>query len=159
MRAQPNQANAERPLAITNITVIDPKSGSVKRDMTVLIRGGRIAAVGKSKTVRIPSATQTIDGRGKFLIPGLWDMHVHLDSSDFGRNHYLRLLIVNGVTGIRLMDGDPTYHQWRREIERGLLLGPRMVIASQVIAGPASYASDTCKSEYRGRGARGRQKS
>ncbi|MFY9621094.1 MAG: amidohydrolase family protein [Pyrinomonadaceae bacterium] len=145
MRAQTNHANPERPLAITNITVIDPKSGSVKRDVTVLVRGGRIATVGKSNTVRIPSATQTVEGRGKFLVPGLWDMHVHLDSGDFGRNHYLRLLIVNGVTGVRLMDGDPIYHQWRREIERGLLLGPRMVIASQVIAGPASYASDALK--------------
>ena len=145
MRAQPDVARVKRPLAITHITVIDPKSGSVKRDMTVIIRGGRIAAVGKSKTVRISSGTQTIDGRGKFVIPGLWDMHVHLDSGDFGRSHYLRLLIVNGVTGIRLMDGDPTYHRWRREIEQGTLLGPSMVIASQVIAGPASYSSDAVR--------------
>lgn len=145
LRAQPNQPTADRPFAITHITVIDPKSGSVKRDMTVLIRGARIAAVGKTKTVRVTGSTQTIDGRGKFVIPGLWDMHVHLESGDFGRNHYLRLLLVNGVTGIRLMDGDPTYYRWQREIEQGLLLGPRMVIASQVIAGPASYASDTIK--------------
>lgn len=145
MRAQPNQPTADRPLAITHVTVIDPKSGSVKRDMTLLIRGGRIAAVGKTNNVRTSSSTQTIDGSGRFVIPGLWDMHVHLDSSDFGRNHYLRLMIVNGVTGIRLMDGDPAYYRWQREIEQGLLLGPRMVVASQVIAGPASYASDTVK--------------
>lgn len=74
-----------------------------------------------------------IDARDKFLIPALWDMHVHLGTDDFDKNSYLRLFIANGVTGIRIMDGEPEYHRWRKEIESGTLLGPLMVIASRVI--------------------------
>src|SRR5262249_19092575 len=74
---------------------------------------------------------QVIDARGKFLIPGLWDMHVHWEMKD-----YLPLFIANGVLGVRVMWGMPIHHEWRKEISAGTLLGPRLNIASPIIDGP-----------------------
>lgn len=115
-----------------------------KPDMSVVIQGNRITSIGKSAKANIPTNARVIDARGKFLIPALWDMHVHLGNEDFDKSSYLRLFIANGVTGIRIMDGSPEYHLWRKEIESGTLLGPRMVIASQVIGfGDSSNLSET----------------
>src|SRR6266852_6048482 len=74
-----------------------------------------------------------IDATGTSLIPGLWDMHVHWYGYDKG---YLRLFTANGVTGVRIMWGAPIHFEWRREIQDGTLLGPRMVIASTIVDGP-----------------------
>jgi imidazolonepropionase-like amidohydrolase len=143
--AQAAARTANPTIAITHVTVIDPHSRSAKRDMTVVIRGGRISAVRRSRVREVIKGATTVDGAGKFLIPGLWDMHVHLGTSDFDRQQNLRLFIVNGITGIRIMNGAPPFHDWRREIEQGGLLGPRMVIASRIIAGPSSFASGAVK--------------
>ena len=75
-----------------------------------------------------------LDAAGKFLIPGLWDMHVHW----YDRG-YLPLFIANGVTGIRVMWGSDEHHCWREQIEKGELIGPRMVIASPIIDGPKPF--------------------
>lgn len=139
--AQPKAANDSQTLAITHVAVVDTSGGPVKRDMTVAIAGGRIAAIGKSGTVKIPQDARVINAAGKFLIPGLWDMHAHIGNDDFDKTAHLRLFIVNGVTGIRIMNGTPQHHWWRTEIESGVLLGPRMVIASRIIDGPNSFVS------------------
>ena len=143
--AQRQRTRENRSTAITHVTVIDPKRASVKRDMSVIIRGGPVVAVPQSRFSEKERGVKTIDGRGKFLIPGLWDMHVHLGTDDFDKNQMLRLFITQGVTGIRIMSGEPQHHLWRKQIERGELLGPRMIIASRIIAGPASFASDAIK--------------
>ena len=101
--------------------------------MTVIIRSGRIVSVEKTGRLRVPRGAEIIDARGKFLIPGLWDMHAHLGTDDFDKQGHLALFVVNGVTGIRIMDGDPAFHQWRDEISAGALVGPRMVIASPIL--------------------------
>ncbi len=118
-------------LAITHVTVIDVTGGPARPDMTVLINGNRITEVGKSGKVRVPKHAQIVNASGKFLIPGLWDMHVHWYEKD-----YLPLFIANGVTGIRIMWGMPMHHQWRKEIDAGQLLGPHMLIASPLVDGP-----------------------
>ncbi|HWN08688.1 MAG TPA: amidohydrolase family protein [Pyrinomonadaceae bacterium] len=143
--ARRNVANPEKTLAITHVAVVDVARGVVKRDMTLLIAGERIAAVGKSRTVKIPKSVRVINAAGKFLIPGLWDMHAHIGDEDFDRAAHLRLFIVNGVTGIRIMNGRPAHHGWRREIEGATLLGPRIVIASQIIDGTGSFVADVLK--------------
>lgn len=102
-------------------------------DMTVIVMGDRIAAVGRTGKIRVPKGAQVIDATGKYLIPGLWDMHVHLGDGEFDKNFYLRLFIANGITGIRIMEGAPEYQSWRREAEGGTLLAPRMVIASPML--------------------------
>jgi hypothetical protein len=78
--------------------------------------------------------------RRKFLIPGLWDMHVHWYGYD---KAYLRLFTVNGVTGVRVMWGAPIHFEWRKEIEEGTLLGPRMIISSTIVDGPKPLWPDS----------------
>jgi imidazolonepropionase-like amidohydrolase len=121
-------------LGITHVTVIDATGAPAKPDRTVIIAGDRIKQLGKSTELAIPSEAQVVDGSGKFLIPGLWDMHVHWYEKD-----YLTLFLANGVTGIRLTSGQALHHEWRRQIEAGTLLGPRMVIASEILDGPNPY--------------------
>src|SRR5262252_9360387 len=75
--AQETQTQPARYLAIRNVSLIDATGAPLHKDMTVLIHGNRIETIGKSGKMRIPAAAQGIDGSGKFLIPGLWDMHVH----------------------------------------------------------------------------------
>jgi len=89
-------------IAITHLTIIDVRDGSRQQDMSVLISGDRIGVIGSSKKVQLPKQSRVIDGHGKFLIPGLWDMHVHTD----GEDRVLRLLLAYGITGIRDMAGD-----------------------------------------------------
>jgi hypothetical protein len=135
-------------LAFTHATVIDATGAPALKDVTVVIKGDRISALGKSDKVRPPSDAQIVNARGKFLIPGLWDMHVHWYVKD-----YLPLFIANGVTGIRIMSGTPAHHQWRKEIAEGSLLGPRMLIASPIVDGPKPFwpGSVTAGNEEEGR--------
>lgn len=126
-RAAQNQSS----LAFTHIAVIDATGAPASADMTVIVTDGRIAALGRTGTVRVPNDAQVVDGTGKVLIPGLWDMHVHWYLKD-----YLPLFIANGVTGVRQMWGMPIHQEWRHELDKGTLLGPRMVIASAIIDGP-----------------------
>jgi imidazolonepropionase-like amidohydrolase len=130
---QVNQAAPSQLLVFNHVTVIDMTGAPPQADMTVVIQGTRIIAIGRSSKIRIARAARVIDATGKYLIPGLWDMHTHLGDDEFDRNSYLRLFIANGVTGIRIMDGAPEHHLWRREVESGMLLGPRMLIASRAI--------------------------
>jgi imidazolonepropionase-like amidohydrolase len=127
-------------LAITHINLIDATGGPEQPDMTVLVRGGRITELGKSSTVTAPADSKTVNGTGKYLIPGLWDMHVHTIFGDWlPRNEKvtLPLFVANGVTGVRDMGGDlDELKQWRAAIAAGTLLGPRMIIAGPMLDGP-----------------------
>jgi imidazolonepropionase-like amidohydrolase len=118
-------------LVFTHVTVIDATGSPAKTDMTVVIIRDRITEIGRAPDVRTPGDAQVVNATGKFLIPGLWDMHVHWYLKD-----YLPLFIANGVTGVRMMWGMPMHHQWRKEIDGGTLLGPRLFIASSIIDGP-----------------------
>src|SRR6476659_8764884 len=69
--------SSSRPLVLANVTVIDVRVGRAKSDMTVLIEGAHICALGRVGKSKLPHGVQVIDGTGKYLIPGLWDMHVH----------------------------------------------------------------------------------
>jgi hypothetical protein len=127
-------AGAPQQLVLKHATIIDVTGGPVRPDSTVVISGNRITSIGQSGKVPVPQGAQVVDATGKFVIPGLWDMHVHWEEKD-----YLPLFIANGVTGVRIMWGEPAHHEWRKEIEAGQLLGPRMVIASPIIDGPKPY--------------------
>ena len=70
-------AAGKQSVAITRVSVIDVTSGETNQDYTVLLSGNRIAYVGPAAAAKVPADARVIDGRGKFLIPGLWDMHVH----------------------------------------------------------------------------------
>ncbi len=130
--ARQGDNSQHKALVFTHVTVIDATGAPAKPDMTVVIKGDRIAALGKTANLDVPENAQIVDATGKFLIPGLWDMHIHpLDEKD-----YLALFTANGVTGVRVMREEPVHHKWRQEISAGKLIGPRMVISSPFIDGP-----------------------
>ncbi|MET7394466.1 amidohydrolase family protein [Dactylosporangium sp. NPDC005572] len=132
-RAEP--AASGTPIAILDTTVIDGTGAPPQRRMTVVVDGGRIAAVGPARETRVPSAAAVIDGRRRFVIPGLVDMHVH-SSGDEAIDP--PLYVVNGVTTVREMSGHPALHDLRRRVDAGMLPGPRSVIASPVLDGSPS---------------------
>src|SRR5688572_2908496 len=103
--------------------------------MTVVIRAGRILTIGHTGSVRVPGNAQVLSARGKFLIPGLWDMHAH--TGPWGRDTGLSLYIANGITGIRDMGGElETIQKWRGEIALGTTIGPRIFAAGRIVDGP-----------------------
>ena len=102
-------AGGNAPVAITHVMVIDTGGGRAQADMTVVIEGERIATVGPAGSTKVPAGAQVVDGAGKFLIPGLWDMHIHTFFGDWvpgGSEVTLPLFIANGVTGVRDMGSD-----------------------------------------------------
>ena len=138
LAAQQELSRDQAALAIVHVTVIDATGAPAHPGCSVIVLGDRIAALGADKQIAVPPKAHVVDGTGKFLMPGLWDMHVHLDYKD-----YLPLFIANGVTGVRVMWGEPEHHAWRKDIEAGNLLGPRMKIASPIIDGPKPYWSSS----------------
>lgn len=126
------QPPAAAPIAITNVSIINVEDGSIQRDMTVLIRDGRVASVAPTDARRSP-ATLEVNGRGKFLIPGLWDVHVHLSWST---SSALPVLLANGVTSVRDCGSDlAEVDDWRTRIASGVLAGPRIVRAGPILNG------------------------
>ena len=131
---QTKQNSSHESLALVHVTLIDVVGGIAVPDVTVLITGNRIADVGKSDQVPVPAGAKVVNAEGKFLIPGLWDMHVH-----WYDKHSLPLFTANGVTGIRQMFGTPELLRWRQELTDGSLLGPRMIVASPILDGPRPF--------------------
>jgi hypothetical protein len=111
-------------VAIEDVTVVVPGRERALAGQTVVIERGVFTQVGKD--AKVPEGARRIDGAGKFLIPGLWDMHVHwYDEGALG------LFTANGVTGVRVMWGMDVHKEWRR---RGV--GPRIVTAGPIVDGP-----------------------
>jgi hypothetical protein len=131
--------NSAAPLAVMHVTVIDGTGAPAKPDQTVVVSGNRIAAVGAFGTVAIPQAAQIIDGRGRFLIPGLWDAHVHTRYEGIDT---LRLLVANGITSTRNMSAPWPHlaqiHQWRAEISSGKRVGPQLLTTGPLLDGPGT---------------------
>ena len=120
-----------RSLVFRNVTVIDMRSKQPQPNMTVVISGNQILKIGKN--LKIPRNAEVIDASGKFMIPGLWDMHIHLS---FATELALPALVANGVTGVRDMGGDiKQIDEWRGRIASGRLLGSRIVRAGLVVDG------------------------
>jgi imidazolonepropionase-like amidohydrolase len=129
--AQQSDSQVPALVAITHITVIDGTNAAPQADQTILIRGNKISAVGKSAKVKVPAGARVIDGRGKYLIPGLWDSHVHLGLT--GESSLL-LFIANGVTSVRDMAGDAAELKvWRQQIAAGARIGPRIKMAGPAV--------------------------
>src|SRR5437763_1844924 len=111
------------PIVITHATVINPGTSSVHADQVVVITGDHITSVSDAAKFQSPKNASVIDATGQYLIPGLWDMHVHSAFGNWfpgGRDIILPLFIANGVTGVCDMGGDtPVLMEWRKEIIQG----------------------------------------
>ncbi len=129
-----------QPIIIHNVTVINVKDGGLQPHRTVVVRDGKIDEVSDGIIDARTKGVLHVNGTAKYLIPGLWDMHVHAVFGDWfpqAREITLPLLIANGITGIRDMGSDlETLQQWRKEISAGTLVGPRMVISGPMLDGP-----------------------
>jgi imidazolonepropionase-like amidohydrolase len=128
-------------LIIDDITVIDATGAPAQPHSTVIVHDGKIAEIGSSSSGLSGQLSGVhINGKDKFLIPGLWDMHVHMVFGDWfphGKEIVLPLFIANGVTGVRDMGGEiEVLQQWRKEIATGTLIGPRMWISGPMLDGP-----------------------
>jgi len=141
--ASPTAAQAgsgNQPLVLTNVTVIDVRGGPPRPGMSVVIGGGFITRVAPGAPPADQGQERRIDASGKFLIPGLWDMHVHLTFGDWfpgAREITLPLFVANGVTGVRDMGSDlEPVLEWRKAIDAGTLLGPRIVTPGPMLDGP-----------------------
>ncbi len=125
------------------MTVIDVTGAPPQPDSTVVISDSRITAVGPSSSLHIPSGTKVIDASGKFLIPGLADMHVHLTGAgepSGSREFILPLLIANGITTVRDMGGSVVLlKQLRQEIASGDRIGPQIFFAGPYLDGDPPY--------------------
>jgi len=123
---------AQAQLAFTHVTVIDVEAGKALPGMTVVVKGGRISAV--SEQAPVPG-TRVIDATGKFVIPGLWDMHVHAAFPGMGAQ-FLPLLVANGVTGVREMFSRMDWLNAARErIAQGTFPGPTIIGSGHILDG------------------------
>ena len=132
-----NAGSGQKALVFTHVTVIDATGAPAKPNMTVVVKGDRIEALGKTGIITVPQNAQVVDATGKFLIPGLWDMYILPHDRNDADKEYLPLYIANGITGVNIqIAGSPLLHKWREEIMAGKLIGPRMVIAGSNFTGP-----------------------
>jgi imidazolonepropionase-like amidohydrolase len=125
-------------VAFTNVNVIPMDKERVLQNQTVLIKNGLIEKIGEK--VKIPKNAQVIDGTGKYLIPGLVDMHTHLlsdgdDYPDSIAEDELRVMVANGVTTIRFMIGTPEQLVLRARSAKGEIVAPTIYSASPHLTG------------------------
>jgi len=133
-------AAPERSIAITHVNLIDATGTPGQPDMTVIVTGQKIVSIAKSASAKIPGNAQVIDGHGKYLIPGLWDMHVHQIFGDWIPEEEKitpLLFVANGITGVRDTGGDlAPLKKWRERAASGEMIAPRMVISGPMLDGP-----------------------
>ena len=128
-------AASDPTLVIDRVSVVDVSRGSLRAEQVVVIRGPRIERVAPAREARLPRDARVLDGTGKYLVPGLWDMHVHVA----GDERALEAMLASGITGVRDMGGDfAKLAEVRAHIDSGRLNGPRLVCAGPMLRGPKS---------------------
>jgi imidazolonepropionase-like amidohydrolase len=139
--------NAEQ-TAFVGVNVLSIDAGEVLEDQTVVVQDGRIVAMGLRDSAAVPDDATEIDGTGKYLMPGLADMHVHLMNQEMITaltkkegpiqpiENMLHLYLANGVTTVRVMAGYPELLELRDAIARGEVLGPRLIVTTPLLDGP-----------------------
>lgn len=144
-------------VAFTNVNVVPMDSERVLEDQTVLVADGRIVAVGPAGEVNVPGSATTIDGTGRYLMPGLAEMHGHIPGSNSPRyaEQTLFLYVSNGVTTVRGMAGDPLHLDLREQTAAGTLVGPTIFAASPGMGGNAGSTPDNAENAVRERQAAG----
>jgi imidazolonepropionase-like amidohydrolase len=132
--------SADELLILNNVTVVDVRTGTLQPEQTVILERNHIAFAGPNKSAKYPRNAPSVNCKGLFLIPGLWDMHVHLVFGDWfpgAQDISLPLFVANGITGVRDMGSDlDAVQSWRNEIEAGRLIGPRILTPGPMLDGP-----------------------
>ena len=132
------QIPSSSPLVVQHVNVVDVRAGAVLPDRTVVIAGGVIQSIGPADSASPPPGARVVSGAGKYVMPGLWDMHVHaawpaVDSL------FAPLFVANGVTGVREMFGDiAIIRRWKASYARGDAW-PRMTGAGHILDGPRPF--------------------
>ena len=138
------QKKTAGPLLVQHARLFDSESATVKGGMSVLIANGRISAVGPDGSLKSPAAPEVLDAKGKMLLPGLWDMHVHLGDWDDGVLH-----LAAGVTTVRDLANDIDHlKDIRTKFDSGVLAGPHILMAGFIdgrgpYQGPSKVFADT----------------
>jgi imidazolonepropionase-like amidohydrolase len=154
----PAPTRGEPLTAFVDVHVVPMDQERVLEHQTVLVEGGRIVEVGPEGDVELPDGTIRIEGGGRYLMPGLAEMHGHLPSPDLPKEvteNVLFLYIANGVTTVRGMQGNPSQIELRRRIEKGEMDGPRLVLGSPSMAGSRVTTIEDAERlvrEYKGAG-------
>ncbi len=143
-------------VAFVGVNVIPMDKERVLANQTVIVKGGLIEKIGDAKKVKIPKDAQRIDGRGKYLIPGLMDMHVHMLSDDDQipdalAEDELKIMIANGVTTVRFMIGTPEQLILRARSARGEIIAPTIFAASPHLTGKEQGNNFVVKTEEEAR--------
>ena len=148
-RAQGGAADGGHLFAFVGVGVVPVDTERLLENQTVVVRDGRIVEVGPASKVKIPAGAVRIDGRGKFLIPGLADMHAHLFPGDGSANdlasQQLILYLANGVTTVRNMIGAPAHVVLRERVREGKLLGPSLVTAGPPLHGKEAVSPEVAE--------------
>jgi imidazolonepropionase-like amidohydrolase len=127
-------------IVIQNVTVIDGTGAAPKHEMTIVIENGRFGVIGAAAQTKAPPDSEILDGAGKFAVPGLWDMHVHLTQMT---EIACPALIANGITGVRDMGGSLELVDWiRQRVAEGAVVGPHIFRPGPFVDGAKPGVSD-----------------
>ncbi len=133
-RPAPGPPSAAGATAFVNVTLVAVESGTLVPGQTVVVEGGRIRWVGPAREARIPAGATRIDGTGRFLAPGLADMHAHVDPDA------MVLYLASGITTVRELNGDSTRLRLRDDLAAGRQAGPTLIVSGPLMAGqPQRY--------------------
>ena len=140
-----NQKAASQPVAFIGVNVVPMDRERIIENQTVIIRDGRIAEIGPSSKVKIPQDAMRVEAQGKYLMPGLAEMHGHLPHANQGEavaQSFLTLFVANGVTTVRGMFGFPNHPSLRERIAKGEVFGPRLYAASPALSGQSVHSPE-----------------
>lgn len=135
-------------VAFTHVNVVPMDAERLLEDRTVMVRGERIAAIRPADAAEPPEDAVVVDGRGRYLMPGLGEMHAHVPSGQGGREFMERVLflyLANGITTIRGMLGAPVHLEVRESIREGELLAPRFYTSGPSLNGSSIPDPDSAR--------------
>jgi imidazolonepropionase-like amidohydrolase len=143
-QARRSSSESNSTTAFVGVNVIPMDRERILMNQTVVVRDGQIVEIGDAGKVKVPVGAQRIAGQGKYLVPGLIDMHTHLFSDDDFPDELaadeLMVMLANGVTTIRLMIGTPEHLVLRARVNKDELLAPSLYVASPQLTGNAQFA-------------------
>ena len=147
----PAQLLAQSSITIRHINIVDVKTGAINHNQIVYIKGNMIDSIGKDNNENKKNLGIELDCPNKYLIPGLWDMHLHdIGSTEDTKQFIIPILLANGITGLRNMWGTKEYIALRDSVNQNLIVAPRMVVGTPLVNGPLPFfqGSVTIKSTH-----------